>query len=280
MGNGGQREREMHELQKKVEEGAAKEQERAMAMQVLQKKLEEGMAREQEREREVQELQTKLAAANSAWQDAQVGQEQERREWTERARAEALREREALLGQNKEQEDKIARLGADMAVLHVALEGQQRQGAEWNEVRALVEGLSGLDLTSSLVRRDLMLYLQDVAAWPDSPLSSSASRPTPTPCISHTSVSSTTTTTGDALGTPTAGAEGTRVQAPRTALVKACLLELVRHLQQAEEASEVSGKALAGPPPPPPATPASRRLLPACPLTVPASGLLSRRTII
>jgi hypothetical protein len=131
MGGGGQRAREMQELQKKVEEGAAREQEWARGMQELQKKVEEGTAREQEREREVQELRAKLAAANGAWQDALVGQEQERREWTESARAEAVREREAreaLLGKNKELENKIARLGSDMAVLAE----QQRQRGGWH----------------------------------------------------------------------------------------------------------------------------------------------------
>ena len=252
MGGGGQRAREMQELQKKVEEGAAREQEWARGMQELQKKVEEGTAREQEREREVQELRAKLAAANGAWQDALVGQEQERREWTESARAEAVREREAreaLLGKNKELENKIARLGSDMAVL---AEQQRQGGAEWNGVDALVKELSALDLTSSLVRRDLMLYLQDVAACPDSSPFSSTSQPTPTPHSSHSSARATPNTGSAALGTPAAGAEGNRVEAPPTALVKTCLLELVRHLQQAEEACKISEQALAGPPPPPP----------------------------
>ena len=297
-GNGGQRAREMQELRTKVEEGAARIQERASEVQELQKKaeegaarerewewevqelqkkVEEGTAREQEREREVQELQAKLAAAKSAWQDAQVGQEQDKREWTERVRAEAVREREALLRQNTELEDKIVRLRSDMAVLDVTLEGQQRQGAEWSEVLALVKGLSALDLTSSLVRRDLMLYLQDVAACPGSSLSSSTSQPTPTPCSSHTSARSSTTTTSAAQGTPTAGAEETQAEATPPALVKASLLELVRHLQQAEEASNVSDKALAGPPPPPATNPGARRLSPACPPAAPASDPWQQR---
>ena len=152
---------------------------RAREMQELQDKVEEGAARERGREREVQELQAMLAAANSAWQDAQQEQEKERREWAEtaeRAREEAVREREAreaLLGQNKELEDKIARLRSDMAVLEKQerqVEEQQRQlqSVEWNEVDALVKGLSVLDLTNSPVRRDLMLYLQDFASCPDS----------------------------------------------------------------------------------------------------------------
>jgi hypothetical protein len=54
----------------------------------------------------------------------------------------------------------------DAAAHALALEDEVLHRAVWSELSALVQVLEELDLSSNLIRRDLMLYLQDVVSCP------------------------------------------------------------------------------------------------------------------